>query len=109
MALVDLDAILAELQAANSFLVTTHVSPDGDAIGSALAMCHLLRALGRQNVSCVLADPVPKMYDWLPGVEAISNNADAAQRSIASSSWMLPSGIAWAPSTAPFRPAPPSS
>ncbi len=68
----DLRAVLDVLHAGKSILVTSHTSPDGDAVGSLLAMAHFLRALGKDSVTCALADPVPKTYLWLPGVQDIA-------------------------------------
>jgi phosphoesterase RecJ-like protein len=49
----------AELvNAAKSFVLTSHMRPDCDAIGSELAMAHVLRSLGKR-VQIVNGDPVP--------------------------------------------------
>jgi phosphoesterase RecJ-like protein len=48
------------------FLVTCHLSPDGDAIGSMLAVVHLLRANGREGVA-FHSEPVPGPYRFLAG------------------------------------------
>ncbi len=46
--------MLSALQDANSILLCAHIFPDGDAIGSNLAMAHALKALGKQvTVACV--------------------------------------------------------
>lgn len=64
------ESLLSALKGANSFLLCTHVNPDGDAIGSALAMAMALRQMGKQVVvSC--ADPVPKQLRILPGASEI--------------------------------------
>jgi phosphoesterase RecJ-like protein len=47
------------------------VSPDGDAVGSLLGVAHLLRAMGKTHVTCVLEDPVPRVYTWLAGADWI--------------------------------------
>src|SRR5690606_3446024 len=52
------------------FLVVSHVDPDGDAIGSTLAVGHLLHLLGKRAVM-VNASPVPAKYGKLPGAEEI--------------------------------------
>ncbi len=52
------------------FLITTHVEPDGDAVGSALSMYHALRARGKEAVICI-ADSVPDVYCFLPGARDI--------------------------------------
>lgn len=67
---LELPALLEELKTANTFMVTSHVSPDGDAVGSVLALKFLLEALGKE-VLCVLADPVPAIYTNLPGAASI--------------------------------------
>jgi hypothetical protein len=58
------------LRERNSFLVTSHQRPDGDAIGSALGMMHLLEAMGKQ-VTVAFADPIPTPFHCLAGVERI--------------------------------------
>lgn len=70
---IDLKGVVDECRGADSFLVTTHTSPDGDAIGSILAMRHFLIALGKEDVTCATHDPVPRVYDWLPGAVEIEN------------------------------------
>lgn len=60
--------MLSALQHANSILLCTHAQPDGDAIGSTLAMGLGLRALGKQ-VTLLDADPVPGFMRILPGAE----------------------------------------
>lgn len=55
-----------------SFLVTSHVNPEGDAIGSLLAMGSLLEKLGKRYV-LVNADKVPDNMLFLPGVSSIKN------------------------------------
>jgi bifunctional oligoribonuclease and PAP phosphatase NrnA len=68
---IDLPAVLEELKSSNSFLITSHVSPDGDAVGSMLALRHLLVALGKRDITCMLSDPIPKVYTTLPGASEI--------------------------------------
>jgi len=53
------------IAASNSFLVTTHESPDGDAVGSSLALGNYLAALGK-DVTVHICDPVPDLYAFLP-------------------------------------------
>ncbi|HNT86814.1 MAG TPA: 30S ribosome-binding factor RbfA [Candidatus Hydrogenedentes bacterium] len=68
---LDLDEIVAVLRECNSFVLTTHVGPDGDAVGSLLGLCHLLHAMGKSSVTCVMADPVPRAYAFLPGADQV--------------------------------------
>ena len=52
------------------FLITSHARPDGDSIGSQLAMAYALDALGKE-VRLVNADPAPDHYLDFPGVDRI--------------------------------------
>lgn len=48
-----------------TFFLTSHIDPDGDAIGSVFAFAWLLEGLGKE-VSVYLSDAVPYRYDFLP-------------------------------------------
>ncbi len=63
-------ALLEGLRASRRVLATSHVKPDGDAIGSLLALGAMLQRLGKE-VTLSLADPVPDIYKSLPGADAI--------------------------------------
>ncbi len=52
------------------FLLTSHARPDGDSIGSQLAMAFALDALGKQ-VRIVNADAAPDHYQDFPGMDRI--------------------------------------
>lgn len=52
-------------------LIVSHIDPDGDAVGSGLALYKFLRNVGK-DVDFVLKDPIPDYVDFLPGVESIS-------------------------------------
>ncbi|MCF7972213.1 MAG: DHH family phosphoesterase [Phycisphaerae bacterium] len=54
----------ALIHTANKILVTTHVKPDGDAIGSLVGICNVLTQLGKQVVPLLLS-PVPQWYQFL--------------------------------------------
>ena len=58
-----------------SFLIACHVHPDGDAIGSMLALGLSLLKLGKQ-VSMVCAEGVPNVYSFLEGSQLISKTVD---------------------------------
>jgi bifunctional oligoribonuclease and PAP phosphatase NrnA len=68
--LTPMQAILAALREGERFLVCSHSRPDGDAVGSMLAMGMLLRQMGK-NVDIVAADRVPAVYRNLPGAGEI--------------------------------------
>ncbi len=52
------------------FAITSHARPDGDAIGSEIALALGLRQIGKE-VRVVNADRHPSVYDFLPGIEVI--------------------------------------
>jgi len=54
----------------NSFAVVSHVRPDGDAIGSVLALGHALEQLGK-SVRYLNNDGCPKSLEFLPGSEKV--------------------------------------
>ena len=56
------------LRAGDRFLLTTHEGPDGDALGSLLAMHHILEQLGKDSVMFLAAKefPLPVEYRFLP-------------------------------------------
>lgn len=69
---VDLAGAVETLRSANSILITTHANPDGDAIGSLIALAFLLEGMGKDEVTCAMHDPVPRVYHWLPGAERVA-------------------------------------
>ena len=62
--------VLQHIERRNRFLLTSHARPDGDAIGSALACCEVLRRLGK-DAEVVLHDPVPRIYQPLPFADRV--------------------------------------
>ncbi len=65
-----LDRIVQEIATHDSFLLTSHESPDGDAVGSTLALASHLRGLGK-DVTVYFCDPVPDHYAFLPGADRV--------------------------------------
>ena len=63
-------SIVAAIAANTSFLITTHESPDGDAIGSSLALASYLLGLGKE-VTIYTCDPVPDLYAFLPLADTV--------------------------------------
>ena len=55
---------------AKTAVITTHIDPDGDAIGSVLALGMILEKIGL-SVTLYSADDIPKIYRFLPGIEKI--------------------------------------
>ncbi|MEZ0394836.1 MAG: DHH family phosphoesterase [Anaerolineales bacterium] len=68
-------AIRQKLQSAQRILILSHVRPDGDAIGSLLALGLALQDAGKQ-VQMVLSDGLPATFKHLPGTEQIRTQAE---------------------------------
>jgi phosphoesterase RecJ-like protein len=66
-----LNKIIDTLKAGSSFLITTHMSPDGDAIGSSLALSYALKALGK-NVIVYIYDGIPYDFIFLKDADKVS-------------------------------------
>jgi phosphoesterase RecJ-like protein len=64
----DLDQVVEALRGGDRFLLTTHEGPDGDALGSLLAMQGILDQLGKDSVMFLAAKefPLPVEYRFLP-------------------------------------------
>jgi len=65
-----IQSIVKEIRSNNSFLLTSHEGPDGDAVGSTLALASFLRKIGK-DVCVHFRDPVPDLYAFLPGTETV--------------------------------------
>jgi phosphoesterase RecJ-like protein len=71
-----IDDLLTAFRSHPRFLLTSHTRPDGDAIGSVLALAEVLDQLGCQ-ADVVFADPVPTTYLTLPNVDRIRHTPTA--------------------------------
>jgi len=71
------DAAVAELKRGKKFLVVSHVSPEGDAVGSLLGMALAIRSLGKE-ATAYLEDPVPELFKFLPGADTVVHSLDGA-------------------------------
>ena len=79
------DEVLAELRSGEKFLLVTHENPDGDALGSLVAMNEILRGLGKDTVMFMSDEdfPLPSEYRDLPlGSVSHSLPEDADERTI---------------------------
>lgn len=73
------------LDESEKVVLTCHVRPDGDAIGSTLALYHLLRSLGKDAV-VVVPDKAPAVLSFLPGFRDIAvytNHAEYCDTTVA--------------------------
>lgn len=72
MLVLTLEEAATRFREARSVLITTHVGPDGDAIGSLLGLYWLARALDKP-VQLMVDSPVPQICAFLPGAAEIRN------------------------------------
>ena len=77
----------ALIQSPKHFVLACQVNPDGDAIGSVLAMSEFLKGFGHE-VKMVVANDFPDFLHWMPGAEdflVFEKDADACKNAIAAS------------------------
>lgn len=67
---MSIEKVLYEVKQRESFLLTTHVNPEGDAIGSTLALAIALSSAGKK-VKVYTVDPVPKSLKFLPSSDMV--------------------------------------
>jgi phosphoesterase RecJ-like protein len=72
-----LDEVLNQIGRRQKFMLTSHARPDGDAVGSALACCQILRSMGKQ-ANVVLSDGVPGIYRPLPFSDSVLQTTENA-------------------------------
>ena len=72
-----LDEVLNQIGRRQKFICTSHARPDGDAVGSALACCQILRSMGKQ-ANVVLSDGVPGIYRPLPYADSVLRGVEQA-------------------------------
>jgi len=68
-----LEKIIATINSCQTFLLTSHIRPDGDAIGSELALYHMLRNMGKEAL-IYNEDETPGNYEFLTGGADIAHS-----------------------------------
>ncbi len=74
-----MDQIVQQLNKSHNVLLASHVNPDGDAIGSLIALGLALDEMGKKVV-LYNESPIPAVYRFLPGVERIQHHLDVSAR-----------------------------
>jgi phosphoesterase RecJ-like protein len=72
-----LNEVLDQISKRQTFILTSHARPDGDAVGSALACCQILRSMGKQ-ANVVLSGGVPVIYRPLPHSDSVLRTTEQA-------------------------------
>ena len=75
----DLRTVAEELKKARRVAIAAHLNPDGDCIGSALAMRLILQKLGKE-VEVFDRDKVPEMFMFLEGADTVRPLSEASGR-----------------------------
>lgn len=70
--------IVATLKNSSHVFIAAHIQPDGDCVGSQLALAHALRSLGK-TVTLSLDDKIPENLNFLRGVKKIAPREPAAE------------------------------
>jgi bifunctional oligoribonuclease and PAP phosphatase NrnA len=81
-AMNDTDGICRVLREKSRFLIACHENPEGDAIGSELALALALRRMGK-TATVLNADPVPGNLVFLPGADTIVYQEDGSGYEVA--------------------------
>jgi len=64
--------VIERIKEANKILVTTHKNPDGDALGSMLALLLFFKSMGKQAVA-VTEDAAAEVFSFLPNYDQVSH------------------------------------
>src|SRR4051812_18667835 len=79
----DLEAVVEAVRSHDRFLVTTHENPDGDALGSLLAMTLALRQLGKDPYMYLAGHaPLPAEYSFMKLGELRRNVPDGVDERV---------------------------
>ena len=73
--MLSLSSVADLVRSTTSFLITSHVDLDGDAIGSELGLALILERMGKR-VAVVNQDHLPSRYEFLPGLHLLQNSAE---------------------------------
>ena len=66
----DIAGLKSAISEHNSFVLTCHLNPDGDALGSTLGLRHVLRQMGKE-ATVITPDLPPTNLMWIPGAKGI--------------------------------------
>ncbi len=66
----NIDKVAKYFERADKIVIVTHVSPDGDALGSSLGLLHFLETQ-EKNVHIIVPNAFPDFLRWMPGAKDI--------------------------------------
>ncbi len=74
-------AIIEQINIANNVIITSHENPDGDSIGSCLAMLNYIESKGKKG-TIYFYNNIPDCYKFLPGAERINIFNDSDEETV---------------------------
>lgn len=74
-----LSQVVELIETKHRFMITAHVRPDGDSLGSSLALYWILVALGK-DATVIMRDRVPHAYRTLPGADDVVTMPEVTER-----------------------------
>jgi len=77
MSNADVQKFREVLGQARRIILVAHKKPDGDAIGSALAMHNMLRSQGKETIP-ICIDSIPQEFSFLPGAEEFKQKLEGS-------------------------------
>jgi len=80
--LVSISKIVEIIKEKRSFLVTSHIYPDGDAIGSVVGLSKAITLLGKKSYPYI-SDRIPEQFLKLPGATEIKNRWEGTEIDVA--------------------------
>jgi phosphoesterase RecJ-like protein len=78
---LSLNKVLAAIERHDNFLITSHIDPEGDSLGSQLALAQLLKAK-KKNYIVVNHSPIPRHYKFLPFLNMIKKPSKQLQADV---------------------------
>jgi phosphoesterase RecJ-like protein len=72
------------IEQSERFIIVPHVNPDGDAIGSSLALCRVLQNLGKK-AQVIIPNDYPEFLQWIEGSDQV---IDYTKKSRQAKSWI---------------------
>ena len=63
----------------DKIVIVAHIGPDGDAIGSSLALWHYLMTIDKEPV-VIVPNPFPSFLSWMPGAECILDYENSKEK-----------------------------
>lgn len=77
-----LDKILEEINNAESIVILTHEHPDGDAVGTSLALYNALKKYGKEKLDLIIPE-CPNTFKFLPNANDIKKSSDVSHYDLA--------------------------